>query len=182
MARIRNTSGGGANTNVNGLRFERETALCDLLVSNGYTYDSVTGEVSFREQNIGLLVEKHKLYKIFLESKEVDWKARISKLLLPDEAFVNEQTRKVYIIEKKFQENKGSVDEKLQTCAFKKKQYSKLLTGTGYTVVFIFLLCDFYRDEKYRDVLSYVEDSGCAYYFNVLPLEAIGLEEFVLDD
>ena len=42
---------------------------------------------------------------------------------MPDESFFNIKTNKLIIIEKKWQQIEGSVDEKLQTCDFKKKQY-----------------------------------------------------------
>ena len=62
----------------------------------------------------------------------------VSKKLLPDEAFVNNITRTIYIIEKKFQHRAGSVDEKLQTCDFKLKQYKKLANLVGFDIEYIF--------------------------------------------
>ena len=37
----------------------------------------------------------------------------------------------LFIIEVKYQQVEGSVDEKLQTCDFKRKQYLKLVVGLG---------------------------------------------------
>lgn len=63
----------------------------------------------------------------------------VSKKLLPDEAFINNITRTIYIIEKKFQHRAGSVDEKLQTCDFKLKQYKKLANLVGFDVEYIYI-------------------------------------------
>ena len=51
----------------------------------------------------------------------------ISKKLLPDDCIFVIINNTLFIIECKFQQVAGSVDEKLQTCDFKKKQYQKLL-------------------------------------------------------
>ena len=53
--------------------------------------------------------------------KNVHWKTINSKKYLPDSVFYNLSNDTVYIIEKKYQAGTGSVDEKLQTCDFKKK-------------------------------------------------------------
>ena len=40
--------------------------------------------------------------------------------------FLNYTNKTIYVIEKKYQARSGSVDEKLQTCDFKKKIYIRL--------------------------------------------------------
>jgi hypothetical protein len=82
----------------------------------------------------------------------------------------------MYIIEKKFQSGSGSVDEKLQTCDFKKKQYSKLLSVVNLKVEYIYFLNDWFLRSEYDDVKQYITEVGCQYYFDELPLEAIGLK------
>ena len=80
------------------------------------------------------------------------------------------------IFEKKFQKVDGSVDEKLQTCDFKKKQYKKLFAQLNYDKIeYIYILADFYKAEKYKDVLDYIHTMGCDYYFEYLPLKRLGL-------
>jgi hypothetical protein len=46
----------------------------------------------------------------------------------------------MYIIEIKYQETAGSVDEKLQTCDFKKKQYERLLRPLKLIVEYCYVL------------------------------------------
>ena len=42
-------------------------------------------------------------------------------------------------------------------------------------VEYIYLLSDWFRNEKYKDVLNYIIDMGCDYYFEYLPLKRLGL-------
>ena len=62
--------------------------------------------------------------------------------LLPDETIFVLANNTLFIIEMKFQKVAGSVDEKLQTCDFKKKQYEKLLSGTGIRVEYCYILSE----------------------------------------
>ena len=81
----------------------------------------------------------------------------------------------LYILELKFQEVAGSVDEKLQTCDFKNKQYCKLLAPLKIDVKYVYVLNDWFKKNEYKDVLSYVESVGCYYFFNEVPLAFFGL-------
>ena len=62
----------------------------------------------------------------FLEKHNIDWKKINSKKYLPDSVFYNRSNKTIYVIEKKYQAGAGSVDEKLQTCNFKKTVYKKI--------------------------------------------------------
>ena len=81
----------------------------------------------------------------------------------------------VYIIEKKFQHDAGSVDEKLQTCDFKKKQYQKLLYDTPYDVEYLYVCNDWFEQACYRDVHKYIESVECHIFFNEIPLDFLEL-------
>lgn len=169
-----NTYGGGARTNRNGLRFEQETSLEQALCTAGYScYRS--GEVFCGDTPFGMLAGKHGLYKRILEPNGVEWRNIISKKLLPDEAFLNRTNHTIYIIEKKFQHDSGSVDEKLQTCAFKKRQYQLLFSPLGIAVEYFYVCNDFFRQDCYRDVLKYIDDVGCRCFFNEIPLNYLCL-------
>ena len=176
MPRKINTVGGGNQTNVNGLAFEQQTTLEDALLNAGF----LIGDDDFiyiGKENVGKLVQKNKLYKNFLEPNGVNYKDFISKRLLPDDCFVNFRNKTVYVIEKKFQHSPGSVDEKLQTCDFKRKQYKKLLSSVNYDVKYIYLLCDWFKRYEYTDVLKYIKEMECDYYFNEIPLDVIELDD-----
>lgn len=173
MPRTPNIHGGGAQTNKNGLSFEQATSLNDALEQAGYT---IFGPHIFMDgEEIGMSVSKHQFYNDFLEPQGIDYTNYNSKKWLPDEAFINYRTRTAYIIEKKFQNTPGSVDEKLPNCEFKRLMYQKLCAPIRYSVEYIYVLSDWFHDPRYRDTLDYVESKGCPYYFNELPLDALGL-------
>ncbi len=173
MPKQPNRFGGGARTNYNGLRFEQTTSLQEALENAGFR---VINQCVYRNgEKVGLLVPQRKFYSQFLEKAGVDYREYNSKRWLPDEAFVNDETRTVYIVEKKFQNTHGSVDEKLPNCGFKKREYEKLVHPLGYRVEYMYVFNDWFRDPQYRDTLEYIMDSGCKYFYNSVPLEALGL-------
>ena len=58
----------------------------------------------------------------------------------PSGLFVSTPIASLNIIEIKYQEVAGSVDEKLQTCDFKKKQYERLLRPLKLIVEYCYVL------------------------------------------
>jgi len=163
---------GGGNTKT-GLFFEGKTDLTTFLnLQKGYEVRE--GSVYFKNKLVGRIFKKHGLYK-FLEELNIDWKTIISKRLLPDDSIYVIIKNTLYIIECKIQNVAGSVDEKLQTCDFKKKQYQKLFSRANIEVEYIYLLGDWFKKPEYKDVLDYIISVRCSYYFNYIPLEKIGL-------
>lgn len=77
-------------------------------------------KVFYQDELVARIFKKHDFYKIFLKELETDWTKIISKQLLPDDSIFVIIKNTLYIIECKFQQVAGSVDEKLQTCDFKK--------------------------------------------------------------
>ncbi|MBV6479970.1 MAG: hypothetical protein HGGPFJEG_02777 [Ignavibacteria bacterium] len=163
---------GGANT-ISGLLFEGKTDLSTFLNSLK-DYEVKSNKVFYKENQVAEICKKHELYK-FLKAKKVDWKKIISKKLLPDDSIYIIVKNTLFIIECKFQQVAGSVDEKLQTCDFKKKQYKKLLSQVNIDVEYIYLLSDWFKKPGYKDVLDYIISVGCSYYFNFIPLKKFGL-------
>jgi len=163
---------GGGNT-LTGLNFESERDILALLSkTSGY---SVKGNaIFFNDKEVAQSYRKHGLYK-YLESRGVDYRKILSKKLLPDEALYVIVNNTLFIVEVKFQEVSGSVDEKLQTCDFKRKQYKKLMASLNIEVEYIYILSDWFRDPGYKDTLDYVVSVGCQYYFGYLPLQKLGL-------
>jgi hypothetical protein len=164
---------GGANTQT-GLHFEgRSDLLGALLKLPGYTTDG-NNIIYFHNIAVAQKLQKNLLYA-FLNSKGVNYKNILSKKLLPDEALYVYGTKTLYVVEMKFQQVAGSVDEKLQTCDFKKKQYTKLMNPLGINVEYIYLLSDWFSAPAYKDVLNYVKEVGCDYSFNGIELSRLGL-------
>ena len=171
---MHNVYGGGSNTNVNGLTFEAQNDLKTILKNHGYTVDGSSFEVNCDGKLVGYCLNKHEL-DIFLSDRGVHQLVINSKRWKPDDLFINEREHVAYIIEKKFQSGSGSVDEKLSTFQFKIYEYNKLFNPLSYGVKYIYLLSEYFHKDKYRDYFDYMLLNGCAYYFNDLPLEAIGL-------
>lgn len=168
---IKNGKGGG-NTKT-GLIFEGKTDLVTFLSKqNGYSIND--NDVYYNGELVARVFKKYKFYD-FLEELNIDWTKIISKRLLPDDSIFVIIKNTMYIIECKFQQVAGSVDEKLQTCDFKKKQYQKLLASANIDVEYIYLLSDWFRDKKYKDVLDYIISVNCSYYFEYIPLYKFGL-------
>lgn len=163
---------GGGNT-ITGLNFEKEADVIELLKSKK-DYKVKNNIIYYQDQEVARSVKKHTLYK-FLESQGVDYKKIISKKLLPDEAIYVIVNNTLFVIEVKFQKVAGSVDEKLQTCDFKRKQYAKLMAPLNIEVEYIYILSDWFKKTEYKDVLDYIISVGCQYYFKYLPLQKLGL-------
>jgi hypothetical protein len=163
---------GGGNT-ITGLKFERGKNILSIL-SNTKGYSVKGNVIYYLGKEVARSYRKNGLYK-FLESQGVDYKKIISKKLLPDEALYVIVKNTLFVIEIKYQEVAGSVDEKLQTCDFKKKQYKKLMAPLNIEVEYIYILSDWFRKPEYKDVLDYIISVGCQYYFEYLPLEKLGL-------
>lgn len=172
MTKKPNTVGGGARTNHNGLAFEGRTDLLEALKQ--HSDFTIIGNQVFRDGKIvAHYYEKHNLYSGYLKPAGVDYTKILSKKLLPDGALLVGDT--MYIIEKKYQAGSGSVDEKLQTCDFKKKQYVKLFTPLNIKVEYYYVLNDWFDKPEYKDVFEYIENVGCKYFIEKLPFNVIGL-------
>ena len=163
---------GGGNT-ITGLKFEKGRDIVSL-VKNFMGYSVRRNIIYYKEKEVARSYKKHGLYKYLSENK-IDWRKIISKRLLPDEAVYVICNNTLFVIEMKNQEVAGSVDEKLQTCDFKKKQYKKLMALLNIEVEYIYILSDWFRNTAYKDTLDYVISVGFQYYFQYLPLQKIGL-------
>lgn len=168
---IKNGKGGG-NTKT-GLVFEGKTDLSNFLSSQtGYSVEN--GVVFYDGEKVARIFKKHGFYR-YLKEIGIDWTKIISKQLLPDDSIYVIINNTLFIIECKYQQVNGSVDEKLQTCDFKKKQYQKLMAPANIEVEYIYLLSDWFRAPKYKDVLDYIISVRCQYYFEYIPLAKLGL-------
>lgn len=171
---------GGSNT-LTGLEFEREVDFHDLLTSiNGYEIKPISSQagkgVFFNGNLVARCFRKHDFYR-YLEENGIDWKAIVSKRLLPDDALLVIVRETLFIIEVKYQQVAGSVDEKLQTCDFKRKQYQKLVITIDLKVEYVYILNNWFKKPEYKDVLDYINSVNCHYKFGKLPLAWLGLPE-----
>ena len=138
---------GGGNTRT-GLNFENERDLLTAIAhAPGYTVeDSI---VYYQGSEVARSYRKNALY-VMLAEHGIDYRQHLSKKLLPDDAIYVIVNNTMFIIELKFQQIAGSVDEKLQTCDFKKKQYRKLLAPLNFEVEYFYILNDWFRKPEYK--------------------------------
>lgn len=165
---------GGKTPAKHGLHFEKRTDFSSV-ISKLPGYKVENDAILFEGKEVARLYKKNKLYSKLLSPLGVDCSKLISKRLLPDDAVLVLINKTLYIVEIKFQTVAGSVDEKLQTCDFKLKQYKKLICPTGLSVKYAYILNNWFKKPEYKDVLEYVKSIGCDYFFNELPLHYIGL-------
>jgi len=164
--------GTGGNKTKSGLIFEEKTDLKKTLLDNGFTINF--NKVFYEKKFLGIIFSKNSFYKDILEKNNIDWKKISSKKILPDDGIYLKSKKKIIIIEKKFQKVEGSVDEKLQTCDFKLKKYKKLCASLkNINVEYIYVLNEWFKKEKYNEVLLYIESVGCKYYFKQIPMSII---------
>lgn len=156
-----------------GLNFEKGRDVLALL-GKAKNYSVKANIIYYFGKEVARSYRKQGLYR-YLQSRNIDWRKYVSKRLLPDEALYVIVNNTLFIIEMKFQKVSGSVDEKLQTCDFKKKQYRKLMSPFNIEVEYIYILNDWFKKPEYKDTLDYVISVGCQYYFNYLPLQKLGL-------
>lgn len=169
---IKNGKGGG-NTRT-GLVFEGKVDLATFLSQQPH-YSVKANDVFYDDKKVARVFKKNSFYSIFLAELKIDWQKYISKRLLPDDSIFVSLNNTLFIIECKHQQVAGSVDEKLQTCDFKKKQYKKLMAPANIDVEYVYLLDDWFRKDAYKDVLDYIQSVGCDYYFEYIPLVKLGL-------
>lgn len=95
---------------------------------------------------------------------------------LQNAGFIIDNNCKVYYKNQLVGYTSDSVDEKLATFPFKIREYKRLLDPIGYDLVYMYLLSsDWFNATKYQDYYDYMDELCCPYYFDSLPLSAIGL-------
>jgi hypothetical protein len=171
--KIGNSGSKGGTSTKTGLVFEKSTSLENALLAKSYKVSK--NKVFYNEVEVAILCGKGRFYTDFLDGFGIDWKRIITRRLMPDDAIYVPNIKRVTIIEKKYQQTEGSVDEKLQTSGFKLKQYKKLVEGTSIEVKFIYVLNDWFQNPRYQDVLDYIKEVNCDYFFNEIPIEVLGL-------
>ncbi len=169
---------GGGNTKT-GLVFEDRVDLVALFEKiEGYSAinaeNNAGAKIYYKGVEIARCFKKHEFYR-FLQEYGIDWKKYLSKQLLPDNGLFVIVRDTLFVIEIKFQQVAGSADEKLQTCDFKRKQYSKLVKSLDWKVEYVYVLNDWFKHDSYKDTLEYINSMNCHYLFNKIPLKWLGL-------
>ena len=148
------TGAGGANTNKNGLSYEEMTEIKE---SDRYKYtDSIKVKTKMIKQviidgELHIKINKAELKLYMNENKKYNTKSE--KALEPDECYINESKKIIYILEKKFQQTSGSVDEKIQTGFFKIWFYNEQYPD--YEIKYCYCLSDWFKSIKYKPEMRF---------------------------
>ncbi len=142
MSKIINkgTGAGGAKTNHNGLSFETKTSFENILDKLEYVKKEIeiknSKGVYYEKDNI-IYFKKHG-FKLYFQ-KEFN----IITYRQPDEAYLIKSDNKyiLKILEKKNQNVKGSVAEKLKTGAFNRREYELMVNNTEYNFTVVYCFC-----------------------------------------
>jgi hypothetical protein len=126
------TGAGGANTNINGLSFENKTSIENKLLENNFTKIIINNKNKYGyyfeyndvENNNKIIYLTQNGFKLYFKEKY-----NINVYKQPDEAFIiiSANNYNIKILEKKNQNVDGSVEDKLKTGYFNKREYEKMI-------------------------------------------------------
>ena len=139
----RGTGAGGAMTNTNGLSYERLTSL-----STEYSMEKKCKhhtQIRFRcAPDVQYVrADQANLFKYLAHCRNTNICGGHG-CTRPDECYIDETARHIFIIEKKFQQCSGSVCEKIQTSEFKLWQYGRVFPD--YKIVYMYCLSGWFKD------------------------------------
>lgn len=139
----RGTGAGGFKTNKNGLSYEKITDLSNEYKIIKQSKHSCEIKFNLYDSVSFIAVQKNNLFKYMHNRMNLNInKAHGCKS--PDECFINEYKKIIFIIEKKFQQTSGSACEKIQTSDFKYWQYKR--TFPSYNIVYMYCLSEWFKE------------------------------------
>lgn len=151
----RGTGAGGANTNANGLAFEHITVPQDFYeVVKNYQHHQ---EIRFFNSQKTYIHTKQSHFKKYMKDKINNNINVLHGAKNPDEVYIDEEDKVVFIIEKKFQQTSGSIAEKLQTYSSKINNYKKRIPG--YNIVYIYCLSEWFKNNCQAEIQDLKEDN-----------------------
>jgi hypothetical protein len=166
----RGTGAGGSNTNLNGKKYENDTMLSShfkiiankKINKNKNSYE----EIQFEDSDIKYIHLQQSTFNMFmkeiLERNENIFSAPGCRN--PDDSYIDLENKKIFIIEKKFQQTTGSVEEKIQSGCFKQNHYSDLFPN--FEINYIYCLSSWFRNKDNQSVIKYLTQQGIRVFFN----------------
>lgn len=153
---------GGANTKT-GAIFELKTDLKTALKKAGYDLSKFQFCSTARTQE----------FKRFMLKNGFDLEKNFGQYFMPDEAVI--YNNHLYVIEKKTQGTRGSVDEKIATGPYKKLIYNICAKALGLNgATYIFLLDRWFDKPKFtKHKIPYNLQHGIPVYFEEVPLKTL---------
>jgi hypothetical protein len=155
------TGAGGAKTNYNGLNFEEKTSIepkldelkyikKNIKIKNrkGYYYE-------YNNDTTNIIYFKKSSFKLYFE-KEFN----IITYKQPDEAYLIKKNNEyiLKILEKKNQNVEGSVEDKLKTGAFNRREYELMINiheNIKFKIIYYFCVSKFLQEKLESDNIKY---------------------------
>ena len=97
----------------------------------------------------------------------------------PDDAYLFQDKKKLFIVEKKYQGGPGSVAEKLQTAVFKKQFYEKIYPT--FNIYYIYILSNYFKTRVPRE-LEFLEENNIPYYFPDDNNKVTNVRNFIINE
>jgi len=154
------TGAGGSNTNKNGIPYERITELDDkITIIKKNKYSDI---VKFNGSEKSFTKTQQANFLKCMDDKINPTIKKAHGCKRPDECYIDEECKNIFIIEKKFQQRSGSVCEKIQTPGFKLWQYSRLFPD--YTIIYVYCLSDWFKKNCIAE-LEYLDFKEIPYFW-----------------
>jgi hypothetical protein len=158
------TGAGGANTNKNGLSFEQNTSIEKILETKEYVKTCMNYKnkkcyyytYNDKENNQEIIYFTKNGFKLYFREN-----FDIKPYKEPDEAFLIKKNDNFHlkILEKKNQNVNGSVEEKLKTGDFTRKEYEMIVNNENnnkFKVSFAFCISKFLQDKFESNNIKYI--------------------------
>ena len=182
MINNKGTGAGGANTTLNGSLFEERTSIENKLLENKYIKKEIDTKnknkkgyyFEYIDNNIKIIyLTQSGFVSYFAKEFNIDPKYLYRR---PDEAFLILYNNQYYlkILEKKNQNCDGSVEDKLKTGLFNKKEYDEILqTQSTYKFIISYAFCisKFLQNKfesnqfKYNNIFKIMNDDDIKLFY-----------------
>jgi len=166
---------GGANTTINGLSFENKTSIENKLLENNYikvimdTKKKYGYYFEYKNNNNKIIYMTQAGFKLYFKKT-----FNIEVYKQPDEAFLifsnNEYHLK--ILEKKNQNTDGSIEDKLKTGQFNRREYEKMLNKyVLFNISYAFCISHFLQEKfesnkiKYKNMKEIMNEDGIKLFY-----------------
>ena len=181
MIRINFLGSQGSKAARNGKDFEKICGLNPDKLHPKYYFDEMNKNnnkfIIFDGTKVVCESHPQKRFKSYLDKVGISPKDMDMPNLEPDNFILNFENNTIYVIEIKFQNKEGSVDEKPQAYLFRQRYFNDLFKSMGMEVKLIYVFSDWFKMEKYNYLRKNMDQDGVKYYYNELPPSAIGLDE-----